>query len=390
MVNERFIGGKKTIEGSIAVAETVINSEPDVIACFPITPSTHIAEHLDKAYTNGRVKSFVAVDSEFAAISTIVGASAAGARAFSTTSSQGLALMHEVLFAAAGLRLPLVMVVANRSLSAPLSIWNDHQDTMSERDSGWIQFYCESNQEVVDTIPLAYKVAEENQLPAMVCMDGFYLTHAVEQIIIPNHDDIIGFIGKYNPKIKLDPDNPVAMGVYAKPEHYQAFRVNLDRDMFKVKSSIVKHTNDWYGKLNRVHDNGLFEDYYASDADYVLIAVSSVCGNIKETVDKLREKGERVGLLRIKTFRPFPYKEVFDVIKNSRSVGVFEKSLSMGAYTPIYQDVLTSLNISSDDKRDIPLSSFIGGLGGRDIIEEHIIEMFKQIRKEKPIRDYVW
>lgn len=385
---DRYIAGKKTMEGSVAVAETIVNVDPDVVACFPITPSTHIAEHLDKAYTDGRLKKFIAVDSEFAAISTLVGASACGARVFSTTASQGLALMHEVLFAAAGMRLPIVMVVANRSLSAPLSIWNDHQDTLAERDSGWIQFYCESNQEVVDTIPIAYRVAEENHLPVMVNMDGFYLTHAIEQIVIPSHEDIIGFIGEYDPEIKLDPEHPVALGVYAKPEHYQAFRVGLDRDMFAVKDRIVKHANDWYNLIGRKHDNGLFEDYYASEAEYVLIAMSSVCGNAKEVVDDLRSKGLSVGLLRIKTYRPFPYEEVGRLLSNAKSIGIFEKTLSMGAYTPLYQDVITSLRLVGSE--NIPVSSFLGGLGGRDITEEHIREMFKVIEKGKPVRDYVW
>ncbi len=177
---------KKTIEGSFAVAEVVKGCQPDVVACFPITPSTHIAEELDRIYTNGGIKSYTAVESEFSAISMLVGASAAGARAFTTTDSQGLALMHEVLFAAAGMRLPMVIVNANRSLSAPLSIWNDHQDSVSERDSGWIQIYCKNNQEVVDTVPQAFKISQDTNIPVMVCMDGFYLTHLVEQIDIPD------------------------------------------------------------------------------------------------------------------------------------------------------------------------------------------------------------
>ena len=385
----KYISGRKTIEGSIAAAETVINCDPEVVACYPITPSTHIVEHLDKAYTNGRVNKFVTVESEFAAISALVGASAAGSRTFTATSSQGLALMHEVLFAAAGMRLPIVMVNANRSLSAPLSIWNDHQDTMVERDSGWIQFYCESNQEVADTIPLAYKVAEENLLPAIVNMDGFYLTHAVEQITIPDHDSIIKYIGKYNPKIKLDPNNPLALGVYTKPDHHQAFRVGLDRDMFAVADAIAKQAKAWGKITGRIFDNGLIEDYHASGSDYVIIALGSVCGNIKETVDRLRKKGEKVGLLRIKTYRPFPYKEVYNALKKAKSIGVFEKCLSMGAYTPVYQDVITALRLN-DPAKKVPVSSFIGGLGGRDITDEHITEMFKVLQKKKPIRDYVW
>ncbi|MCD6549461.1 pyruvate ferredoxin oxidoreductase [Candidatus Micrarchaeota archaeon] len=382
-----FVEGKKTVEGSIAIAETVVNIQPDVVACFPITPSTHIAEHLNKAYTDGRIKTYVAVDSEFAAISVLAGASAAGVRTFSTTASQGLALMHEVLFAVSSMRLPVVMVVANRSLNSPLSIWNDHQDTMVERDSGWIQFYCETNQEVVDTLPLAYKIAEENKVPVMVNMDGFYLTHAVEQIVIPGRKLIEDYIGEYDPDIKLDPENPVALGIYAKPEHNQAFKVQLDEDLFALEKKVPGYADEWYSIIGREHDNGVIEDYYASDADYVIIALSSVCGNVKETVDKLRAEGEKVGLLRVKLYRPFPYEEVAEILKNVKSIGVFEKMLSMGAKTPLYTDVLTALY---EKGITVPVSSFIGGLAGRDITEEHITKMFEVIKSGKPIRDYVW
>lgn len=375
----------QTLEGSKAVAEVVINCEPEVVACYPITPSTHIAEDLNKAYMDGRLKTYVTVESEFGAISTIVGGSAAGARVFSTTSSQGLALMHEVIFAAAGLRLPLVMVVANRSLSAPLSIWNDHQDSIVERDSGWIQLYCESNQEVVDTVPLAYKIAEETMLPVMVCMDGFYLTHAVEQIEIPTKETIASFLPKYNPRFKLDPENPVTLGVYAKPEHYQDFRNDLDNDVHAAKDVIKKRSEEWSNIIKRRYGDGLVESYNVEDAKYVLIAMGSVCGNIKEAVDELRKKGEPVGLLRIKSFRPFPYEEVYNVLKDKEHVGVLEKAMSAGARPPLYVDVVTALY---EKGANVKISSFIGGLGGRDITVKDVINLFERLKGE-PVREWI-
>ncbi len=372
-----------TVEGSKAVAEVIVNCAPDVVACFPITPSTHIAEELNKAYMDGKLKAYVTVESEFSAISALAGASAAGARTFSTTSSQGLALMHEVLFAAAGMRLPIVMVVANRSLSAPLSIWCDHQDSVSERDSGWLQLYCETNQETVDTVPLAYKIAEKLLLPVMVCMDGFYLTHAVEQLEVPDKNIIKKFLPSFSPKLKLDTKNPITFGAYAKPEHYQDFRNDLDDDVHASKEIIMKMNKELDKITGRSCGNGLIEQYKVNDAERILVAMSSVCGNIKEAVDILREKGEKVGLLRIKSFRPFPYEDVNKSLAGKKHVGVIEKDMSAGAHPPLYVDI-----VSSFDKETVPVSSFIGGLGGRDITVEHIIKLFEKL-KQKPTKQWI-
>ncbi len=372
----------ETMEGSKAVSEVVVNCNPEVIACYPITPSTHIAEDLNKAYMDGRLKTYVTVEAEFAAISAIVGGSVAGSRTFSTTSSQGLALMNEVLFAASGMRLPLVMVVANRSLSSPLSIWNDHQDTISERDSGWIQLYCETNQETVDTVPLAYKIAEYLGLPVMVCMDGFYLTHAVEQLEIPSKELITSFLPEYNAKIKLDTENPVSLGVYATPSNYQDFRSSLDEDMVKSKDKIKELTKEWQEKVGRNYGDGVIETYQLDDAERVLVAMSSVCGNIKEAIDNLRETGEKVGLLRIKSFRPFPYEEVKQALQGKK-VGVIEKDMSPGARGPVYVEIVSSMYGDN-----VPISSFLGGLGGRDITVDNIKELFEKI-KGQPVREWI-
>jgi pyruvate ferredoxin oxidoreductase alpha subunit len=376
---------KKTIEGSIGIAQAVRDCEPDVIACYPITPSTHIAEELDRMYTDGEVKSFIAVESEFSAISALVGGSAAGGRTFSTTSSQGLALMHEVLFTAAGMRLPIVMCVANRALSAPLNIWCDQQDSVSERDAGWLQLYCESNQEAVDSIPQAYKITEKSMLPAMVCVDGFYLTHAVEQIDVPDKKQIAKFLPPYRPPFRLDPKKPLSFGEYAAPEHYQSFREDISKDIHKAKEEI-RRANDGWGKITgRRYGNGLWEEYRCNDADYVLVAMGSFAGNAKVAADEMRKDKKKVGVLRIRSFRPFPY-ELGDVLAGKKGVGVFDRALSLGGVAPLFADVSASLYDSGEKPI---LSSFVGGLGGRDVTVSHAKNMFGKIMKGKKVSMFI-
>jgi pyruvate ferredoxin oxidoreductase alpha subunit len=376
---------KKTVEGSFAVAEAVKNCEPDVVACYPITPSSHIAEKLSEFYANGELKSYITTEAEFSSISAIIGASAAGSRAVSATSSQGLALMHEPLFAAAGMRLPIVLVVGNRALSAPLNIWCDHQDSMAQRDTGWIQIYVESNQEAVDTTIQAFKVAEKVMLPAMVCFDGFYLTHAVESVDIPATEEVGKYLPKYQPKIKLDPENPLTLGVYALPAHYQDFREDVQKDLAAAKKDIIEADKEFKEMFGRGY-GGLFESYKADDADYVFIAMGSIVGNAKEVVDKLRERGESVGIIRVRSFRPFPTEELGEALEGKKAVGVFEKSYSFGSDAPLYIEVINSLkNVKERPK----VSSFIGGIGGKDVTTYHVEGLFNKIKEEKEVREWV-
>lgn len=370
----------KPMKSSIAIAEIVSNCKPDIIACYPITPSTHIAEELNNYYVNGKIKKYIAVESEFAAISILVGASAAGGRTFSVTSSQGLALMHEVLFATAGMRLPVVMMVANRSLSAPLSIWNDHQDSISQRDSGWIQIYCETNQEAVDTLPVLYKTAENMMIPGMICIDGYFLTHIVEQIDVPKERDISKFLPKFKNNYKLDPENPISLGVYASPETYQEFREDIDRDLRKVERLYDKMDKEFGKLINRAH--GVIETYKTDDAERVIVAMGSVCGNIKEVVDKLRKNGERVGLLKIRLFRPFPSKTIANILSDKK-IGVFEKDVSLGGSHPLYADVCSSVQDSKF------VSSFVGGFAGRDITLKDVKYMFDLLKNNKAVKKWV-
>lgn len=376
---------KKTIEGSIGIAQAVRECEPDVVACYPITPSTHIAEELDNMYSNGELKSFIAVESEFSAISCLVGGSAAGGRTFSATSSQGLALMHEVLFTAAGMRLPIVMCVANRALSAPLNIWGDQQDSISERDAGWLQLYCESNQEAVDTIPQAYKIAEKCMLPAMVCVDGFFLTHAVEQMDIPEKELIQKFLPPYNPPHKLDPEKPLSFGEYAAPDLYQSFREDISKDVLEASKEIQQANDEWGKITGRKYGNGLWSEYMCDDADYVLVAMGSFAGNAKVAVDDMRKEGKKVGVLSMRSFRPFPY-EIGSVLEGKKSVGIFEKALSLGGVAPLYGEVASSLY---DSKKKPVLSSFVGGLGGKDVPVSSAKDMFGSIMKGKKVSTFI-
>lgn len=376
---------KKTLEGSFAIAEAVRNCEPDVIACYPITPSSHIAEKLSEFYANGELKSYITTEAEFTSISACMGASAAGGRAFSATSSQGLALMHEALFATAGLRLPVVMVVGNRALSAPLNIWCDHQDSVAERDSGWVQLYAGNVQEGVDSAIQAFKIAEKVSLPAMVCIDGFYLTHSVETVDIPGIEKVKKFLPKYNPKIKLDTETPLTLGPYAFPAHYQDFREDVHKDLLAAKKTIVEVDKE-FGKAFGREYGGLFETYKAEDADYLFIAMGSVCGNAKDVVDSLREKGEKVGLVRIRSFRPFPNQELAKVLEGKKSIGVFEKSYSFGSAAPLYIEVVNSL--FSMDRKPV-VSSFVGGLGGKDVTLDTVNNLFKKIKQGKALQEWV-
>ncbi|MFH0713553.1 MAG: pyruvate ferredoxin oxidoreductase [Candidatus Micrarchaeota archaeon] len=373
---------KRTIEGSFAVAEATKNCEPEVVACYPITPSTHIAEELAQFYADGKLKQYIAVESEFAAISALIGASATGARTFSTTSSQGLALMNEVLFTVSGMRLPIVMAVANRALSAPLNIWNDHQDAVSERDSGWIQLYCESNQEATDTIPQAFKIAEKTLLPVMVNMDGFYLTHSVEQIDVPEKELIAKFLSKFNPEIKLDPQNPLSLGVYAFPEHYQSFREDLHQDLIASQKIITEVNAEWAKLTGRNYGNGLWEEINLHDAEYVIVAMGSVIGNVKSVINEELQKGNKKwGCLRLKSLRPFPT-QIASLLSGKKSIGVFEKALSLGAPAVLYSELRSALYDCKESASQRPIvSSFVGGLGGRDITRQHIRDLFTKLEK---------
>jgi pyruvate ferredoxin oxidoreductase alpha subunit len=374
------------VEGSRAVAEAVKLCDVKVISAYPITPQTHIVEFLAEFVANGELDAeYVKVESEHSAMSVCIGASATGVRTFTATSSQGLALMHEVLFIASGLRLPIVMVNANRAMSAPISIWNDQSDTIASRECGWIQLYVETNQEALDSVIQAYKVAENHEvlLPFMVCMDGFVLTHTYEPVDIPDKSLVKEYLPEYEPLVKLDTDNPITMGHIADPNYYMEFKVLQDEAMNRSKDVLEKADEEFGEIFGRRY--GLFEEYKIDGADVVLVTMGSLAGTVKDVVDRLRERGKNVGLLRVRLYRPLPKKEIVRVLKDFDVVGVIEKVNCFGLGGGALFNDLKSIMYK---KSNAEIVSFVAGLGGRDIpywdIEKAYEICFKAKREEVP------
>lgn len=380
---------REFLEGSEAVAQIIKLCKPGVIAAYPITPQTHIPEGLARLVANGELNSqFVNVESEHSAASVVLGASACGVRAYTATSSQGLLLMGEVIFNIAGLRLPVVLTCANRSVSAPINIWNDQQDSVSLRDSGWVQFYVENTQEIADFHLIAYRLAEDSDimLPVMVCMDGYILTHGVEAVDIPGQDEVEKFLPAYNPPYKLDPQDPITLGFLADTEFYTETRYAIQETHKAVLKLIPKITAEFRNIFNRDY-NGLIEEYKTKDAERVIVAMGSACGTIKEAVDSLRSKGKKVGLLKINTYRPFPAKEIYEALKAVPKVGVLDRALSLGSYAPLYSEIRSIFFGKKKSPRVI--SSFIVGLGGRDITKESIKEIFRKLSSKELSAEFI-
>jgi len=370
---------KKVIEASTAVALGVKLCNPAVIPMYPITPQTHIVERLADYINDGLLKSeMIHVESEHSAISAALGAEAMGVRVFTATASQGLALMHEILFVVAGMRLPVVMAVANRALSAPINIWNDHQDSISERDTGWIQLYVESAQEAIDTMIQAYKIAENRKvlLPVMVCLDGFTLSHVYEPVDIPEKKDVDKFLPKYNPLFKLDPEKPVTMGPIGFPNTYMDFRKETHEAMLNSIEIIKSANNDFEKSFNRSYGNGLIETYKINDAEYAVATMGTACGTTRVVVDELRKQGKKVGLIKIKSFRPFPKQEIINCCKNLKGIAVIDRNISLGNEGALCTELRSAFY--NQEKKPI-IKGFIAGLGGRDITPEHIKTAFKKI-----------
>ncbi len=379
---------KKVIEGSMAVAEAVKICRPHVISAYPITPQTHIVENLSQFVADGELKAqFVNVESEFGAASVILGASATGARAYSTTTSQGLLLMTEVLFNIAGLRFPVVITCANRAVSAPINIWNDQQDAMTIRDSGWIMLFAEDNQEAADMHLQAFKIGEDPEimLPVMVNMDGFILTHAFEPIEFIDQKMADEFLPPFKPELYLTPKNPLTFGVLAEPDWYMETRYGLQKAI-QASTDMIEEVADQFKKKFGRYQGGLVEKYRLDGADTVIVSMGSVVGTIKEVVDALRDKGKKVGVLKIRSFRPFPKDAIYDALKNVKNVIVIEKAISLGATGILYDEIKAALYGRASQPK---VSGFIAGLGGRDIPQESIIKVIEKGEKEAPDNAFV-
>jgi len=359
------------MEGSRAVAEAVALCRPEVICAYPISPQTHIVEALGELVKDGSLApcEFVNVESEFAAMSVAIGSSAAGARTYTATASQGLLFMAEAIYNASGLGLPIVMTVANRAIGAPINIWNDHSDSMSQRDCGWIQLFAETNQEALDLHIQAFKLAEELSMPVMVCMDGFILTHAVERVDMPTQAEVDAFLPPYEPRQVLDPAEPVSIGAMVGPEAFMEVRYLAHAKQTFALERIPQIATEFAQRFGRV-SGGLVRAYRCEDADTVVVALGSVIGTLKDTVDALRDGGAKVGVLGIHSYRPFPLAAVREMLQGAKRVVVLEKSLSVGLGGVVSTDVRLALS-----GLQLHGHTVIAGLGGRAITQASLARM---------------
>jgi len=353
----------KQIEGSHAVAEAVALCRPEVICAYPISPQTHIVEGLGEMVKSGALAdcAFLNVESEFAAMSVAIGSSATGARTYTATASQGLLFMAEAVYNASGLGLPIVMTVANRAIGAPINIWNDHSDSMSQRDSGWLQLFAETNQEALDIHIQAFKLGEALSMPVMVCMDGFILTHAYERVEMPAQAEVDAFLPPYEPRQVLDPAEPVSIGAMVGPEAFMEVRYLAHAKQIMALDLIPEIADEFAQRFGRA-SGGLVNGYRTEDAETVVVALGSVIGSLKDVVDEMREDGVRIGVLGIRSFRPFPLAAVRAALQGAKRVVVLEKSFSVGLGGVVSTDVRLALS-------GIQLHGYtvVAGLGGRAI-----------------------
>ena len=354
---------RKQTEGSRAVAEAVALCRPEVICAYPISPQTHIVEGLGEQVKSGALApcEFINVESEFAAMSVAIGSSAAGARTYTATASQGLLFMAEAVYNASGLGLPIVMTVANRAIGAPINIWNDHSDAMSQRDCGWLMLFAESNQEALDLHIQAFKLAEELSMPVMVCMDGFILTHAYEQVDVPAQAEVDAFLPPYEPRQLLDPSDPVSIGAMVGPEAFTEVRYLAHAKQLSALEVIPRIAHEFHARFGR-HAGGLVRGYRIEDAETIVVALGSVIGTLKDTIDEMRAEGIAIGVLGIQSFRPFPLAAVRAALERAKNVVVLEKSFSVGLGGVVSTDVRVALS-------GLQLHGYtvVAGLGGRAI-----------------------
>ncbi len=368
----------KSLTGAQAVAEAMRQINPDVVAAYPITPQTPIVEQFASFVANGIVDTeMIPVESEHSAMSCTVGASAAGARAMCATASQGLALMWEVVAAVPGLRLPIVMPIVNRALSAPINIHCDHSDSMGATTIGWIQIYSENAQEAYENTLLAIRLAEHKDvlLPVMVMQDGFIISHGVENVEVFDDDVVKKFVGERNPdRYLLDVDHPYTIGPLALPDYYFEIKRQQEEAM-KNALKVYLEVGDELSKISG-HKYPYFEEYKTEDAEAVIVVLSSTAGTAKDAVDELREEGKKVGLIKPILFRPFPYKEMRKALEKFKVIGVLDRSLAFGAYAPVYTEVRNALFESENKPK---LQSYIYGLGGKDIFKSDIKKVFEEL-----------
>ena len=356
---------RERLSGNEAVATAMKQINPDVVAAYPITPSTEIPQYFSNFVANGTVDTeFIPVESEHSAMSATIGAAAAGGRVMSATSSQGLALMFEMLYVASGMRLPMTLICANRALSAPLNIHNDHSDSMGVRDCGFIQLYCENNQEAYDNTIMAVKITEKTKLPVMVCYDGFITSHSIENIMLLENEEVKKFVGKYEPEeYLLDINKNISMGPLALQKYYFSIRKDLSVAMDNAIDVINQVSDEFYKLTGRKYE--LYEKYKLDDAQIGIIALNSTAGTIKDAIDKLRDKGIKIGLLKPRCFRPLPYTSIPQELKNLKALAIMDKADSINGYCgPLFGEITSAMFSQNVHVNAI---NYIYGLGGADV-----------------------
>lgn len=369
------------LSGNEAVAEALRQINPDVMPAFPITPSTEIPQYFSKFVANGQVDTeFIPVESEHSAMSAAIGAEAAGARTLSATSSCGLAYMWEELYIAASNRLPIALALVNRALSGPININCDHSDSMGARDAGWIQIYAENNQEAYDNMVQAFRIAEHKdvRLPIMICQDGFITSHAVENIILMEDEEVKNFVGEYHPEhYMLNPNETMAVGPYSVTNFYMEAK-RAQAEGLRNAKQVVKEVADEFAKVTG-RQYGWFEEYQMEDAEYAMVLIGSAAGTAKDAVDKLRAEGKKVGLIKIRMFRPFPAAEIAEALKNVKAVALMDRTESYNDHGgPIGAEVMAALYRA---KATCEAVNYVYGLGGRDVRVEHIEEVYAELEK---------
>lgn len=387
------MGIRERLSGNEAVAIAMKQINPDVVAAFPITPSTEIPQYFSSFVSNGQVDTnFVAVESEHSAMSACIGSQAAGARTMTATSANGLSLMWEMIYIASSLRLPIVMSLVNRAVSGPLNIHNDHSDAMGARDSGWIQLFSENNQEAYDNTIMAHRIAENKDvlLPLMVCQDGFITSHSIENIELIEDDKVKEFVGTYNPEhYLLDRENPLAIGPLDLQAYLFEHKAQQAIAMKNAKKVILEVAKDFEKMTGRKYD--LFEGYKLEDAEYVIVCMNSTAGTVKHTIDGLRAKGIKAGLLKVSVYRPFPGEEIAKALSNAKVIAILDKADSLnGQGGALYEDTVSAMY---NEKLSIPTVNYVYGIGGRDTTEkdiksvyEDLMEINKTNKVENPYR----
>jgi len=369
---------RTVMTGNYASAYGAKLSRAEVIAAYPITPQTSIVEKLAEFVSTGELMAkFIPVESEHSAMAACIAAQTAGARTYTATSSHGLTLMHEVLMWASGARLPIVMTNVSRAMAPPWSVWVDHMDSVAQRDTGWLQFFCASNQEVLDTIIMAYKVCESSgvMLPAMVIEDAFILSHTTEPVDVPDQELVDSFLPAYAPEYKIEVGKPMGFGSLVKPDQYMEFRYKAMLGIKEAHDRLLRVEQEFKNIFGREH-GGLLEEYRCDDAEVVLVAAGSVASTAKDVVDSMREKGTRVGLARIRAFRPFPYDEFKALAGKVDGVAVLDRSYTFGATGAMYTEVKAAMRSSQNPPT---MKNYIAGLGGRDITPKVLEKIFEDI-----------